>query len=104
MTQWYGVFPEAEFNEGDKHVVATDDGEVLVVKLDDEYQAISNLCTHEALPLDQGDIENGRIICPFHAAEFCLKTGAAEGVPAYEPVEKFETRIENGIVQVGIED
>jgi 3-phenylpropionate/trans-cinnamate dioxygenase ferredoxin component len=60
------------------------------------YYAIEDICTHDGAPLTGGEIEGDEIICPRHGARFCLRTGEALTPPAYEPVQVFETKIENG--------
>lgn len=60
--------------------VANDGGSISVM---------DNVCPHRGGPLGQGMIEEGKIICPWHAWAFDLKTGVAvhtpqAGVPVYE--------------------
>ena len=43
------------------------------------------------------------IICPRHGARFCIRDGRVLSPPAYEDVETFPVRVEDGMVQVGIE-
>ena len=45
----------------------------------------------ESLPL-----EDHEVVCPRHGARFCLRTGAALGPPAYEPVATFPVRRSDG--------
>jgi Rieske Fe-S protein len=44
--------------------------------------------------------EDCQIICPRHGAHFCLRTGEALTPPAYEPLQTFAARVENGRVLV----
>lgn len=37
--------------------------------------AVDNVCPHRAGPLAEGWIEDGKIVCPWHAWGFDLKTG-----------------------------
>jgi 3-phenylpropionate/trans-cinnamate dioxygenase ferredoxin subunit len=39
-------------------------------------------------------------VCPRHGARFCLRTGEALTPPAYEPLQTFAARVENGRVLV----
>jgi nitrite reductase (NADH) small subunit len=38
--------------------------------------ALSGVCLHQGGPLGQGNIADGRLICPWHAWEFDCRTGA----------------------------
>ncbi len=101
MTDWVDVAAENSFVQGEKVKIDLDDvTQVVVVKLGDGFYAIENMCSHDQLPLGEGDIEGDEIICPFHNARFCLKTGELRAPPAYENIASFPTRVENGQVQV----
>jgi 3-phenylpropionate/trans-cinnamate dioxygenase ferredoxin subunit len=45
-------------------------------------------------------MDGDQVICPRHGARFCVRTGAALTAPAYEPIECFPVRVEQGIIQV----
>ncbi|MGF1444980.1 MAG: non-heme iron oxygenase ferredoxin subunit [Pikeienuella sp.] len=65
--------------------------------------ATSGYCTHEHEPLTDGMIIDGVIECPLHQGRFCAKTGRAVGAPATEPIEVFETKVQDGRVFVRLE-
>jgi 3-phenylpropionate/trans-cinnamate dioxygenase ferredoxin component len=82
--------------------VDIEDDSILLIQLNNAYYAIKNRCTHQDAPLDGGEIEGDEIICPLHGARFCIKTGEATLPPAYEPVETFPTKLEDGVLFVFI--
>ena len=54
---------------------------------------MDNVCPHRGGPLGQGMIEGGKLICPWHAWAFDLKTGqAAHTAMAKVPV--YEVKVE----------
>ena len=67
---------------------------VAVFKVDQEYYAIQNMCSHSEADLSDGDIYDYKVECPLHGAEFDLKTGEALTLPATKPVTVFITEIE----------
>jgi len=73
---------------------------IAMFKLDCEYFAIEDVCTHDGGQLTGGTIEGGEIVCPRHGARFSIRTGEALTAPAYEPVATFPVRVENGLIQV----
>ena len=79
------------------------DHEVAVCNLDGEFYAIDDLCTHDGGSLDQGELDGDEIECPRHGARFDVRSGAATQLPAFEPVETHEVRLEGDSVQVGVE-
>ena len=106
MSEWIDVAQAAEFNPGEARVVDVDDVMVAVFNVGGEYYAIENECSHDgsALVMDGLDpadqINQDRIACPHHGAEFCIRTGAVLSPPAYEDIAVFPVRVVNGMVQV----
>jgi nitrite reductase (NADH) small subunit len=58
-----------------------------------EISVMDNICPHRGGPLGQGMIEQGKIICPWHAWTFDVKTGVAEHTQ-FARVKVYETRLE----------
>lgn len=73
--------------QADIAVVRTEEGELYA--LDDE-------CSHEAVSLSEGFVEEGTLECPMHASAFCLKTGVPETPPAMAPVKTHKVTVEDG--------
>jgi nitrite reductase (NADH) small subunit len=56
---------------------------------------LDGTCPHEGGPLGEGSIENGRVVCPWHAFAFDVRSGAAEDDPDLK-AKVFEARLESG--------
>lgn len=76
---------------------------ILIVHTEDGFFALFDECTHQAIPLSEGKLRRGQIICTAHGAKFNAQTGAPEGPPAIAPVDSFETKIENGDILVALD-
>ncbi len=100
MSTWISVFSVDDIENGQHRVVDIDDTEVVIFKVDNDFFAIENVCSHDSGEIASGVLENGEIICPRHSARFCIKTGDVKSPPAYEGVESYAVRIENNIVQI----
>ncbi len=101
MEDWINVAPAESFVSGEKFLFDLDEAtRVIIVKLDNDFYAIEDLCTHDHVPLEEGEIEGDEIICPYHGARFCLKTGEVKAPPAYENITSFPVRVENDMVQI----
>jgi 3-phenylpropionate/trans-cinnamate dioxygenase ferredoxin subunit len=100
MSTWISVFSVDDVENGQHRVVDIDDTEVVIFKVDNDFFAIENVCSHDGGEIGSGALENGEIICPRHGARFCIKTGDVKSPPAYEGVESYAVRIENNIVQI----
>jgi 3-phenylpropionate/trans-cinnamate dioxygenase ferredoxin component len=100
MGEWVTVGPADAMESGDCKVIEIDDAKIAVYKLNGQFYAIEDVCTHDGGELASGRLEGDQVICPRHGARFCIRTGAVLSPPAYEPVHCFPLRIENGVVQV----
>ena len=72
------VAKTAEVPAGRSLVVEVDGDQVAIFNVKGEYFAVRNRCPHAAGPLDQGFVEDGCVICPWHGWMFPL---SAEGAP-----------------------
>jgi apoptosis-inducing factor 3 len=75
---------------------------ILLVRQGDEVSAIGATCPHAGGPLAQGVLTKGRVLCPWHKAAFCVRTGKCLEPPAVDDVLAFPVEIKNGdILLVG---
>lgn len=62
----------AGLSEGEIGVL---DEKTCVAKVDGDVVTFRRKCPHEGADLSLGFVENGQIVCPYHGARFCAKTG-----------------------------
>ena len=96
MSEWITLVRVEELPPGERLGVEIDDTNIVVFNLNGEYHAIEDICTHDGGQIIEGIVEDDQIVCPRHGAHFCLRTGTALSAPAYEPINTFPVRIENG--------
>lgn len=101
---WHPVAPAASIAPGDYAQIEIDAQLIAVFNIHGTFYAIDDLCTHDGGELAGGAVEGDVVICPRHGARFCLRTGAALTPPAYEPVRTYETRVNEGIVEIRSDD
>jgi 3-phenylpropionate/trans-cinnamate dioxygenase ferredoxin subunit len=98
-----GFVPAATTHEippGGRKSLNLEGRQILLVRIQDQFFAVEDVCTHDSQPLTDGAIENGSVACPRHGARFDLKTGQALCMPAVEPVPVLDVRIEGDTVFV----
>ena len=100
MSEWVDVFAESALAIGENIVVDVNGVDVAVFNLDGEFYAIQDVCSHDGGEIATGIVEGNEIICPRHGARFCIKTGKVKAPPAYEDITCFETRSNNGRIEV----
>jgi 3-phenylpropionate/trans-cinnamate dioxygenase ferredoxin component len=100
MEEWVDVVAADAVSDGENIVVDVDGTEVAIFKIDGQFYAIEDVCTHDGAEIASGELQGDEIICPRHGARFCVKTGEVKCAPAYEDVETFPTRVQEGRVQV----
>ncbi len=67
------------------------DTELALVKLEGRVYALHDACPHRAGPLSEGELEDGKIRCPWHGALIDPITGDASA-PATRPATCVKTR------------
>ena len=73
---------------------------VLLVRVGDTVHAVSAKCPHAGAPLAEGVLSGTRIICPWHKATFCARTGELLEPPAVDDLQHYETRIDGNRIFV----
>lgn len=92
------VIDVSELAPGERRSVFVDDVPALVIRIEDQFFVVEDVCSHDGQPLTNGAIEGCAIVCPRHSAKFDLKSGTALCMPATEPIRVFQTEIRDGAV------
>ena len=88
--------------EGAALAVEVDGVELALVRDGDVVHAITDECSHAAIPLSEGEVEGCEIECWLHGSRFDLRTGKPVNLPATEPVQTYPTTIEGDTVLVDL--
>ena len=94
-----------ELPAGAMRLVEVDDRKIGVFHTaDGELYAIEDRCSHDDGPLAEGEFDAGActVECPRHGSLFDLRTGRPKTLPAYQPVETFDVRVEDGQVKLEV--
>ena len=81
--------------EGGVREVQAGNVTLCVGKLNGKIFALDNECPHEGGPLGEGELEGGKVVCPWHGYAFDPSTGASDGE---ERARVFEVTVEGGEV------
>ena len=75
---------------------------IVLANVDGDIYALQNRCSHQDLPLSDGELEGDRLECLYHGARFDVCTGKAVGLPAIKPVPSYDVQIRGQEVFVQI--
>jgi nitrite reductase/ring-hydroxylating ferredoxin subunit/uncharacterized membrane protein len=99
-SKWREVAGENEVVEGSFIRKQVGSNRVLLTRLEGEICAASAVCSHAGGPLDELELEDGQLHCPWHGSRFTLGTGLVSHGPATVPIPVFETRVTEGKVEI----
>ena len=77
--------------------------DVAIARNGDEFFALQDLCSHAAVALSEGEVEDCTVECWLHGSRFDLRTGKPTGLPATEPVATFPIEVRDDGVYVDVE-
>jgi nitrite reductase/ring-hydroxylating ferredoxin subunit len=98
--EWTTVLAEAELVEGELRRVSVGEASVLLVRDEGQIHALANTCSHAGGPLDEGELADGCVICPWHGSTFRLTDGHIVRGPASVPQPAYQTRVRDGKIEV----
>ena len=99
MTQFKTVARVGEIPAGEGRAYECNGRMVAVFLIDGEYQAIDDFCPHMGASLAAGPVEDGTVMCPWHA--WCFKLADGEWIENPKiKVDTFQVRIVGDEIQV----
>jgi nitrite reductase/ring-hydroxylating ferredoxin subunit len=85
---------------GQAAAFAIEGQKIALFNVEGTYYATGDTCTHRGGPLSEGDVQGTRVTCPWHGADFDLKTGAVLGPPAQKGVPSYKVVVEGDDIKV----
>jgi 3-phenylpropionate/trans-cinnamate dioxygenase ferredoxin component len=67
--------------------------DIFVARSEGEFFAAADVCSHAAVALSEGEVEDCAIECWLHGSRFDLRTGKPIGLPATEPVATYAVEV-----------
>jgi len=75
---------------------------ISVVRIEDDFYAIGDRCSHADYSLSEGDVyaPEAEIECWKHGSTFSLATGEPQALPATKPVPVYQLKVDETDVSV----
>lgn len=96
------IAPASDVSVGSAKAFEVEGRKIAVFNVEGAYYAIDDTCPHAEAPLSEGSVEGTTVTCPWHAAEFDLKTGQVLCPPAAEGVTRYTVTEEGGDLYVDL--
>jgi len=96
------VASDGDLKDGELKLVDVDGQQLMIFKNDGAIGAVSPSCTHQGGPLDEGDIVDGKVVCPWHGHHFDLKDGRST-MSSLPDIPIYEVKISSGKVFVSVD-
>jgi 3-phenylpropionate/trans-cinnamate dioxygenase ferredoxin component len=75
---------------------------VAIVRADGEIYALHDVCSHEEIPLSEGEVYDHTVECWLHGSCFDVRTGAPTGPPATQPVATYPVKVDGDDILVAV--
>jgi len=75
---------------------------VAIVRAEGDVYAIYDVCSHEEVPLSEGEVYDHTVECWLHGSCFDLRSGKPTGPPATQPVPTYPVKIDGDDVYVSL--
>lgn len=99
--RWFPVTNLDELWEGEMLDVDVEGEEVVLIHLaGGQIVAYQGVCPHQEIPLIDGELKNGTLICRAHHWEFDAATGSGVN-PKNCHLYRYEVKVENNQIYVG---
>jgi len=100
MAQLVTVGKTSDLKPGQAKTVEVNGVAVAVFNAGGAYYAIEDACSHVGGPLSEGAVEGATVTCPWHGAQFDLKTGEVLMPPAGSALRTFKVQVQGDEIKV----
>ncbi|MGC8464962.1 MAG: non-heme iron oxygenase ferredoxin subunit [Acidimicrobiales bacterium] len=94
----------SEWKSPESRKVVVGDRAVVVVRIEEDFYALGDVCSHANFSLSEGDIyvDDLEIECWKHGSTFSLVTGKPQCLPATKPVAVYDVTVDDGQVWIEV--
>ena len=101
--QWHYAAKLSDIPEGGIKALALDGEKLLLSRRGSIVTCFTNACAHLGLALDDGDVEDGIITCPYHGFRYDLASGECLTAPAVQ-LQPHAVRVVGARVEVRLQN
>lgn len=102
MAEYSRVARANEVPRGRGTVVEVEGKKIALFNVEGRFYAIDNTCTHRGGPLGEGNLRGSTVTCPWHGAQFDVRSGQVLASPAAADVSTYPIKMEEDSVWVAV--
>lgn len=91
-----------ELESGQAKLIEIEGNEIALINSGGEYYAIDNECSHIGGPLCEGEIDGSTVTCPWHGAQFDLKSGTPLSPPAEGSLMTYKVYVDGDSIKIEV--
>jgi nitrite reductase/ring-hydroxylating ferredoxin subunit len=104
MTDFIKVASYSDIEEGGMMPLEVDGELVCLAKVEGHIYAFTDNCTHISGPLNEGELSGCVLTCPWHAAQFDIRTGKVLRGPARQDILTYPVKVEDNVIYIQLPD
>jgi nitrite reductase/ring-hydroxylating ferredoxin subunit len=104
MTDFIKVATLDDVDEGEMYPIEVDGEPVCLTRLEGKIYAFTDNCTHISGPLNEGELEGCVVTCPWHGAQFDVRTGKVVRGPARQELYTYPVKVEDNAIFISLPD
>ncbi|MCG3110254.1 MAG: Rieske (2Fe-2S) protein [Candidatus Manganitrophus sp. SB1] len=102
MIEYQPIGKTADLPEGKGKEVKVGHRQILLMNIDGLFYALDRFCAHRAAPLVQGEVVDGKLLCPWHGNTLDVATGSCLANPE-DKVRTYPVEVRGEEIWVGME-
>jgi len=104
MTDFIKVATSDDVGEGEMYDIEVDGEPVCLTRVEGQIYAFTDNCTHISGPLNDGELEGCVVTCPWHGAQFDVRTGKVLRGPARQDLYTYPVKVEDNAIFISLPD
>ena len=104
MTDFIKVAQVDELAEGQLLPLEADGELICLTRLDGVIYAFNDNCTHISGPLNNGELAGCVLTCPWHGAQFDIRTGKVLRGPARQDILTYPVKVVDNVICIQLPD
>lgn len=100
--EWTDATAAADVVEGQPHRIEVKGQPIVLVRQAGRFHAMGATCSHWGAPLEDGDVVDGCLECPWHGSRFRLEDGSVEQGPATSPQLAYDVQTVGERLQIRV--